>query len=114
MLLLLTYAFEEMKLLLLLGLATAVYAFRNFKNHRFASVKALTLVTGLLAGFPVRQNVHPAIETTLWARSSESTLSTQKLDSLIAAHQTTRKIIRKKEVREGGQAKPRILSVLLA
>lgn len=109
-----TSTFEEVKFLLLLAFVTALYVIRNFKENRRFSKVTLVIMLGMLAGIPVRQNTHPEIEASLWARSSETTLSTKKLDSLIIASQIPQKIVKKKDIKEESKIRPRVISVLLA
>ncbi|GEM_PF-2723369 len=108
------YTFEEVKFLFLLVFVTVLYLFRNLKKYPQFSKAALLILLGVSAGMPVRRDLHPEIEASLWARSSETTLSTKKLDSLIQANQVHQKVIRKKELKEESKIKPGIISVLLA
>jgi uncharacterized membrane protein YuzA (DUF378 family) len=109
-----TYTFEEIKFVLLLITVTVLYAVRNLKKHPQFSKVALVILLGVAAGMPVRQTTHPEIEASLWARSSETTLSTKKLDSLIVASQIPQKIVKKKDIKEESKVRPRVISVLLA
>ena len=89
-----SFSFEDVKFMFILLAGTAFFVFRDFKERSRFSKIFIMILLGLFTSFSFN-DAEP--RPSLWARSTETTLTQAKVDSLIKSHQQTAKAVENKK-----------------
>lgn len=104
------FGFEDVKFVVVILTGTLIFVLRNFKERRHLSMVVPVVLFGLITALPFKGG---EMRRSLWARSSETTLTTSKADSLIKSYQSKQTGSEKKVSENKKEINPKVTASIL-